>query len=72
MSKRVVVRRSMDYGSDRKASSYLIEGENGWRFAKCSKYEAAELTPEKAKKVLSNVKRSDPHKDNATYDLITI
>lgn len=69
---RVIVRRSVDYGSDRKASSYLIEGENGWRFAKCSVFEADEIPADKAKKILSNVKRNDPHKDSATYELITV
>lgn len=69
---RVVVRRSVDYGSDRKAASYLIEGQNGWRFAKCSIFEAEEIPVDKAKKILSNVKRNDPHKESATYELITV
>ena len=72
MSKRVVVRRSVNYGGDRRASSYLIEGENGYRFAKCSIYEADEMTINKAKKILDAVKKNDPHKKEATYELVTL
>lgn len=70
MRRRVIVRRSVDYGGDRRAASYLIEGENGWRFAKCSFYKAAEISIDKAKKILSTLKRSDPYKENAIYEFI--
>lgn len=72
MAKTVVVRRSVDYGGDRKASSYLIEGANGYRFAKCSIYEAEELSEKTAKKILSNIRRNDPWKKEATYDLVEL
>lgn len=74
MSKKsvVVVRRSVDYGGDRKASSYLIEGASGYRFAKCSIYEAEEMNIDKAKKILATVKRNDPNKGNATYEFVTL
>lgn len=66
----VVIRRSVNYGGDRKASSYLIEGANGYRFSKCSIFEAEEFTPEMAKTVLSKARRNDPHKKDATYDIV--
>lgn len=72
MSKKVVVRRSVNYGSDRKAASYLIEGENGWRFAKCSISEAPELNIDAARRILKNVKRNDPRKEDATYELVSL
>jgi len=72
MAKTVVVRRSVNYGSDRKASSYLIEGANGYRFAKCSIYEAEELSADKAKKILNTVRRNDPRRSKATYDLVSL
>lgn len=67
MQNKVVVRRSVDYGGDRRASSYLVEGSRGYRFAKCSVDDAELLSVDAAKRVLKNVRRKDTHREEATY-----
>jgi hypothetical protein len=73
MGKRVdlIVRRSVDYGGDRSASSYLIEGANGLRFSKCSIFDAKVFKDASvAKKTLEKIRRNDPHKTNASYEIV--
>jgi hypothetical protein len=71
-SSRVIVRRSTNYSGDRKASSYLIEGTNGLRFAKCSIMDAEVLPAAKAKTILKNMKRKDIHRNDSSYELVEI
>lgn len=64
----VVVRRCNGVGSgNRKSSSYLINGANGYRFAKCSTWDAEILPISTAKRILKNVKRRDPNRSNSEY-----
>ena len=59
MENGAIIRRSVDYGSDRRSSSYLIHGSSGYRFAKCSISDAVVLPPKDARKMLKNLKRKD-------------
>lgn len=71
-SNEVIVRRSLHDG-ERAASAYLIEGANGYRFAKCSIFDATVFKDESsAKKTLSKIRRTDPHKEDATYKIVPI
>lgn len=70
MKKKFIVRRSVSYSGGRKASSYLIEGSMGYRFAKCGVCDALTLREDCAKKILSNLRRRDIHRGEATYAVL--
>jgi hypothetical protein len=69
----VIVRRTVNYGGDRPASSYLIEGAKGYRFAKCSVHAAETFgSTEAAKKALNKIRRNDPRKSCAEYEIVPL
>ena len=69
----LVVRRSVDYGGDRLAASYLIEGANGNRFAKCSIYDARTFSKkDKATNALRKAKQNDPYRHEARYEIVSL
>lgn len=66
-----IVRRTVDYGGDRKASSYLIEGSTGYRFAKCGTTVATKLDLTSAKRIVHNLRRRKSEYD-ASYAVVEI